>query len=158
MSQTQASPAPDTANREIIQTRTYDAPRELVYQAFTDPQHVPHWYGPNGFTITMHEMDVREGGKWRFIMHGPDGTDWDNLITYTKIVKPERLEYLHGASDEDPAHFNVIVTFEQKGNQTLLTMTSLFPTAEARAAVVSFGAIELGQQTLARLAEHLTKM
>jgi uncharacterized protein YndB with AHSA1/START domain len=91
-------------------------------------------------------------------MHGPDGTNWDNLITYTKIVKPERLEYLHGSNDEDPAQFEVVVTFEEKGNQTVLTMSSLFPTAEARAAVVSFGAIELGQQTLARLAEHLTKM
>ena len=157
MSQTASSPT-DTASREIIQKRTYDAPRELVFQAFTDPQHLPHWYGPNGFTITMQGMDFREGGKWRFIMHGPDGTNWDNLITYTKIVKPERLEYLHGSNDADPAQFEVVVTFEEKGNQTVLTMSSLFPSAEARGAVVSFGAIELGQQTLARLAEHLTKM
>jgi uncharacterized protein YndB with AHSA1/START domain len=146
-----------TADREIIQQRTYDAPRELVFQAFTDPEHVPHWFGPNGFTITMREMDVRVGGKWRFIMHGPDGTDYDSCITYTKIVKPERLEYLHG-TDAEPDQFYVTVTFEQEGAKTKLTMLSLFPTVEARQAVESFGAVELGQQTLARLAEHLTKM
>jgi len=154
MSQTTAP----TTDREIIQKRTFDAPRELVFQAFTDPAHLQHWFGPGGFTITMRGMDFREGGKWSFIMHGPDGTDYDNLITYTKIVKPERLEYLHGTSEQDPEHFRVVVTFEQSGSQTVLTMNSLFPTAEARAAVVSFGAIELGQQTLAKLAEHLTKM
>src|SRR6266852_4602923 len=78
-------------DREIVITRLLDAPRELAFQAWTEPQHVAHWWGPNGFTNTIHEMDVRPGGVWRFIMHGPDGTDYKNEIVYVEVVKPERL-------------------------------------------------------------------
>ena len=65
-----------TADREIVATRVFDAPRDLVFRMWTDPAHIVHWWGPNGFTTTIHEMDVRPGGMWRFIMHGPDGVDY----------------------------------------------------------------------------------
>jgi uncharacterized protein YndB with AHSA1/START domain len=65
--------ATSSVDREIITSRVYDAPRELVFKAWTDPKHIARWWGPNGFTTTIHEMDVRPGGAWRFIMHGPDG-------------------------------------------------------------------------------------
>jgi uncharacterized protein YndB with AHSA1/START domain len=84
-----------TSDREIVATRVFDAPRELVFQMWTDPQHISNWYGPRGFTTTTHEMDVRPGGVWRHVMHGPDGTDYPNEIVYLEVVKPERLVYDH---------------------------------------------------------------
>ena len=85
-----------TADREIATSRVFDAPRDLVWEAWTDPKHLARWYGPNGFTVTTHEMDVRPGGVWRLTMHGPDGTDYPNLTRYVEVVRPERLVYEHG--------------------------------------------------------------
>ena len=152
------SAATATADREIVLTRLFDAPRELVFDAFTDPEHVGQWWGPNGFTTTTHEMNVRPGGVWRYIMHGPDGVDYPNKIVYHEVVKPERLVYSHGGDDDEPAHFGVTVTFADQGGKTRLTMRSIFPTAAARDKVVKeYGAIEGGNQTLARLAAYLAK-
>src|SRR3954464_2525826 len=100
----------DSADREIVAVRVFDAPRELVYKAWTDPEHVAQWWGPNGFTNTIHEMDVRPGGVWRFIMHGPDGTDYKNEVEYLEVVKPELLVYLH----ESTPKFHVTVTFDDQ--------------------------------------------
>jgi uncharacterized protein YndB with AHSA1/START domain len=90
---------PDTGDREIIITRTFDAPRERVWEAWTDPKQVIKWWGPNGFTNTLFEMDVKPGGVWRHMMHGPDGTDYPNKVVYIEVVKPERLVYSHGRDD-----------------------------------------------------------
>jgi uncharacterized protein YndB with AHSA1/START domain len=90
-------------------------------------------------------------------MHGPDGTEYDNRIEYVEIVKPERLVYLHG-SDAEPDQFRVTVSFDPLGAKTRLTMSFIFPSAEALEAVKKFGAVELGKQTLERLAEHLPKV
>lgn len=161
MTATQSVPdtASPTADREIVQTRTFDAPRELVFQAWTDPAHLPHWFGPNGFSVTMHEIDVRPGGTWRFIMHGPDGRDYTNRMVYQEIVRPERLVYLHGEDvDDDPGAFHVTILFEEVDGRTHMTQRTVFNTAAQRAGVVAFGAIELGQQTLDRLAAHLRTM
>jgi len=146
------------ASREIVITRVFDAPRELVFEAWTDPKHVAQWWGPQGFTSTVHEMDVRPGGVWTLTMRGPDGTDYPSRIAFSEVVRPERLVYWHG-DDNDPQQFHVTITFEEEGDKTTLTMRSLFPTAAARDFVVEkFGAIEGGKQTLGRLAEHLTTM
>ena len=80
--------AASTADREIAATRIFDAPRELVWKAWTDPKHVAQWWGPNGFTNTIHEMNVSPGGVWRFMMHGPDGTDYPNRIVFIEVVEP----------------------------------------------------------------------
>lgn len=145
----------DTADREILLTRVYDAPRELVFDAWTHPEHVARWWGPRGFTITTHEMDVRAGGAWRFIMHGPDGTDYDNEIIYTEVTRPERLIYGHGQRD-GIAWFNVSATFIEEDGKTRVTMHTVFPTAEARTmAIEQRGAIEGAKQTMERLAEFL---
>ena len=145
-----------TTGRELVMTRDFDAPRELVFKAFTDPKHLGKWWGPRGFSTTIHEMDARPGGMWRFMMHGPDGTDYPNRITYLEVVPPERLLYDHGTDDE-PKQFRVTVTFVEQGGKTRLTMRSLFPSVEACERVKGFGAVELGQQTLEKLAEHLAK-
>jgi uncharacterized protein YndB with AHSA1/START domain len=150
----------DLAARSIITTRLFDAPRELVFEAFTEPQHLAHWWGPNGFTLTVHSMEVRPGGTWRFVMHGPDGTDYENRIVYDEVVRPERLVYRHGGGDEvEPVQFHVTVTFEDEGGKTRLTMRALFPSAAERERVAKkYGAVEGAQQTLARLAEHLAAL
>jgi uncharacterized protein YndB with AHSA1/START domain len=146
--------SPSTADREILSIRIFDAPRELVFRMWTDPQYIIHWWGPNGFTTTTHEMDVRPGGVWRFIMHGPDGRDYPNTITYREVVPPERLVYGHG--DATSEHFQATVLFEEEGDKTKLTMRMVFPTAAAREQVVKeFGAIEGNRQTLGRLEEYL---
>ena len=149
-----------TADREIVLTRVFDAPRELVFRAYIGPEHVPHWWGPRGFTITVHEMDVRPGGVWRFLMHGPDGTDYPNRIVFREVVEPERLVFDHGDDvDGDPDAFHVTVTFEDLGGgRTRLTSRMVFRTAEQRAGVESFGAVELGQQSLDQLAEYLATL
>ncbi len=146
-----------TSSREIVFTRLFDAPRELVFKAWTEPQHVAQWWGPKGFTTTVHEMDVRPGGVWRFIMHGPDGVDYKNKIVFIEVVKPERLVYNHGADEEgDPGQFRVTVTFAERGGKTRLTMQGLFESAAERDKVVKeFGAIEGGNQTLDRLKDYL---
>ena len=150
----------DISNREIVITRTLNAPRELVWKAWTTPEHVQHWWGPNGFTNTIHEMEVKPGGVWRFMMHGPDGTDYPNKIIFEEVVKPEKLVYRHSRDDEnDPYYFRSTVTFEETGGKTLVTLRVLFTTAEERErAIKEVGAIEGGKQTLGRLDQYLTKM
>ncbi|MFM9281154.1 SRPBCC family protein [Paenibacillus jiagnxiensis] len=142
-------------DREIVVNRLFDAPRELVFTTWTDPEHLTHWLGPKGFTITVQEFDVRPGGVWRYIMHGPDGTDYLNKITYREVVSPEKLVYSHGDGDEDES-FRVTVTFAEQGKQTELTMRMQFKTVEELEQVVKeYGAIEGAKSTFDRLAERL---
>lgn len=146
-----------TADREIVITRLFDAPRELVFRAWTEPQHLVHWWGPKGFTNTFHQADIRPGGVWRFTMHGPDGANYPNRIVFDEIVKPERLIYSHsGGEDNDVALFQGIVTFVEEDAKTRVTLRMVFPTPAERDLVVQrFGAIEGGEQTFGRLARHL---
>jgi uncharacterized protein YndB with AHSA1/START domain len=155
------SPATSTKDREIVITRVFDAPRELVFEMWTDPKHLVHWWGPRGFTTTVQEMDVRPGGQWRKIMHGPDGANYPNHSVFLEVVKPERLVYTNGGRKEGGSwvEFEQTVVFEDLGGKTRVTMRLLFPSAEERDRVVSeFNAIEGGNQTLDRLAEKLTEM
>lgn len=147
------------ADREIVTVRVLDAPRELVYLAWTEPRRVAQWWGPSGFTNTVHEMDVRPGGVWRFEMHGPDGVDYPNKIVYDEVVEPERLAYTHGSGEEDDlAAFQVAVSFAERGGETELTMRMRFASASDRdKAVEDFGAIEGANSTMDCLADHLAK-
>ncbi|MDB5033078.1 MAG: hypothetical protein JWQ98_319 [Chlorobi bacterium] len=144
-------------DREIVITRVFDAPRQLVFRAWTDPNHVGQWWGPKGFTTTTHEMDVRPGGVWRFVLHGPDGVDYNNRIDYLEVLEPERLVYAHGDGSEDgPPQFHTTVTFVDRDGGTELTMRAVFASAGERArAVKEVGAIEGGNQTLDRFGEYL---
>src|SRR5262245_61006115 len=83
----------DSDPRAMVGMREFDAPRELVWTAWTDPKHLSQWWGPDGFTTTTSAFDMRPGGVWRFVMHGPDGRDYENRVTFDEIVKPERLVY-----------------------------------------------------------------
>ncbi len=86
--------------RAIVGMREFDAPRDLVFSAFTDPRHLAQWWGPNGFTTTTLSFDMRPGGVWRFVMHGPDGRDYQNRITYEEVVPPQRIVYRLGGGDD----------------------------------------------------------
>ena len=147
-------------NREIVIERLLNAPRELVYEAWTDPRHIINWWGPAGFTNTFSQMIVAPGGVWEFVMHGPDGTDHPNRVVFKEVVKPERLVYVHSSGIEhDPNEFVATITFESRGDKTLLTMSALFTSANARdMAVRKVGAIEGGNQTIDRLEAHLDSM
>lgn len=149
----------DLSDREIVHTRLLDAPRELVWEAWTDPRHVAQWWGPNGFTNTIQEMNVTPGGVWRLVMHGPDGTDYPNRMTFHEVVRPERLVYSHDSDqDDDENQFHVTVTLDDEGGKTRLVMRALFASAAARAKVVEeYGAIEGGTQTLNHLEQFLAQ-
>ena len=142
--------------RSIVTVRLIDAPRELVFDAFTNPDHLARWWGPDGFTTTTHAFDMRPGGEWRFTMHGPDGRDYENHIAYDEIVRPERIAYTHGG-DNGAVQFQSTVTFEDLGGKTRLTMRGVFASKERRDWVEeNYGAVEGAKQTLARLDEFLT--
>ena len=161
MAERKLSPIEDTSGREIVITRLFDAPREMVWAAWTDPKQVVQWWGPRGFTTTIQEMDVRPGGVWRLVMRGPDGAEYPNKSVFTEVVKPERIVFSHGGGRKgDPgAQFESTWTFEAQGNQTKLTLRMLFVSAEARDLVVkTYNAIEGGNQTLDRLGEKLAQM
>ncbi|CAG7627218.1 hypothetical protein PAESOLCIP111_02893 [Paenibacillus solanacearum] len=145
-------------DRELIIQRVFQAPRETVYDAWTNPAHLPHWWGPKGFTLTVLEIDVRPDGVWRYVMHGPDGTDYDNKITYREVERPERLVYSHG-DNEDDEQFRVTVTFAEQGFATGLSMRMQFKSAaELEKVVKEYGAIEGAKQTLDRLEAQLACM
>jgi uncharacterized protein YndB with AHSA1/START domain len=148
-----------TTDREIVVSRLINAPRALVFDAWTDAKHISNWWGPRGFSTTTEVMDVKAGGEWRFIMHGPDGTDYKNKIVYVEVVKPERLVYRHSGVGKDEAiKFESTVTFVEQGGKTNVTLRMVFATAAERDfAVEKYGAIEGGEQTLERLAEHVTR-
>ena len=147
------------SDREIIISRVFDAPREVVWEAMADPRQVVKWWGPRGFTTTIEEMNVKPGGIWKHVMRGPDGTEYPNRSIFTEVVKPERIVYTHSGGKKGGPEVQKVFTWTfdvVEGNKTRLTIRQLYPSAEARDLIVrEYGAIEGAKQTLARLAEHL---
>lgn len=141
-------------SRTISTSRLINAPCDLVFKVFTEAKHIDAWWGPTGFRNETHEMGFFVGGLWRYTMHGPDGKAWPNWIRYKQIIPLQLLVYDHGGEMDEPAHFEGSTTFETQGDQTLVTLRLLFPTAEARDATIKFGAVAGGEQTLARLADY----
>src|SRR3954452_6637666 len=121
-----------TADRDIAISRVISAPRELVFEAFTQVRHLSRWWGPEGFTTTTRAFEFRVGGVWDFVMHGPDGTDYLEWITWTEITPPERIAMLHGEFRDDPNAFESVLTFGADGAATLIAMRTVFPTKELR--------------------------
>src|SRR3954453_1136474 len=119
-----------TAEREIVISRVIDASRDLVFDAFTEVRHLSRWWGPEGFTTPTRACDFREGGECDFVMHGPDGTDYQEWISWTEIVPPERIALRHGESRGDPNAFESVLTFAPDGAATRIEMRTVFPTKE----------------------------
>lgn len=148
----------DMAGREIAATRVFDAPRELVFGCWFEPEHISNWWGPKGFTTTTHEMDARPGGVWRFTMHGPDGRDYANKVVYREIVRPERLVYRHtGEGNDDSVRFVVTITFTEKAGKTEVAFRMVLDTRTMCEEAAQFGAVEGLHDTMARLAAHLAQ-
>ena len=142
----------NTADREITISRLFNAPIDLVWEVWTNPEHIKNWWGPNGFTNTIFTMDVQPGGIWDFVMHGPDGTDYKNKCRYVEIVKPEKIVFDHISGQK----FTATITFEKQDNKTLLTWRMLFDTAEEFIQVVkTFKADEGIKQNVAKLETYL---
>ena len=141
---------------EIVLTRTVHAPRQRVWQMFTQAEHIQLWWGPNGFTNTVQSMDVRVGGLWRYVMHGPDGTDYTNWIRYTTLTPPAHMAYAHGGDDPEHAEFHAEVDLQDLGDRTQVTLRLLLASAEQRAKLVEFGAVQGGEQTLERLDAYVS--
>ena len=160
-----AETAPDTsaqsaaADREIVISRVIDAPRELVFEAFTEVRHLSKWWGPEGFTTTTRAFEFHVGGAWDFVMHGPDGTDYQEWIRWTEITPPDRIALLHGEFRDDPNTFESVLTFAPDGAATRIVMHTVFPTKQRRdEAVEKYHAIEGGRQTLDNLAAYVTEI
>jgi uncharacterized protein YndB with AHSA1/START domain len=144
------------ADREIAISRVIDAPAEVVFEAFTAVQHLSQWWGPEGFWTTTTSFEFRVDGEWDFVMHGPDGTDYSEWITWTEIAPPERIAFRHGESRDDPNTFETIIAFEPDGAATRVEMRTVFPTkAQRDEAVEKYRAVEGGTQTLANLASYV---
>ncbi|OCT12954.1 polyketide cyclase [Paenibacillus pectinilyticus] len=137
---------------ELIASRVFDAPRDLVYEAWTNPDHLAKWWGPNGFTNTFHEFDLRPGGAWQFVMHGPNGVDYPNKSEFVEIG-PERIVLRHLSAP----HFQITAILEDLGSQTKLTFRQLFSTASEFNAASKY-APEANEQNLDRLGIQLQKM
>jgi uncharacterized protein YndB with AHSA1/START domain len=143
------------SDRELTISRLLDAPRELVWEMWTNPEHIKHWWGPNGFTNTIYKMDVKKGGEWDFIMHGPDGKDFRNKHIFVELVKPEKIVLLHATAPK----FQMEATFTTQGNKTLMTLNSKFESAEQLQEVIKLVKADEGlKQNVDKLEEYITKV
>lgn len=162
-SSTQGATPMASSDREIVITRVLNAPRELVWQAWTDPDHIAQWFGPKGFTARVPEYDLRPGGRSEVIMIGPDGAEYPSVGVFLDVVPFERIvttdefgpDYQPPEGVELPEGMVLTATFESLGPQTRLTLRISHPTAESRRKHEEMGVVAGWQSTLDCLDEHL---
>jgi uncharacterized protein YndB with AHSA1/START domain len=142
------------SDREIVMTRVFDAPRALVFDAYTNPEHLPHWFGPRGWTLPVCEIDLRPGGAWRFVLRGPDGAEMGMRGVYQQIAPPERLVSTESFDDYPGETLNTLILSEED-SKTTYTVTVLYPSKEVRDAVLESGMQEGAAESFDRLAEYL---
>lgn len=142
---------------EISITRVYDAPVQIVWNAWTDPAQVAQWWGPRGFTLTSHHKELRPGGIWHYTMHGPDGVNYPNKTVYHEVEECKKLVYDHGGYDDRPPLFRVTVRFSASGDKTIMEMTMTLPLPEEAESMRKFIQAAGGNATWDRLAEFLTE-
>lgn len=147
-------------DREIVLTRLIDAPRDLVFAAWSDPEQIQAWFGPEGMTIETREIDLRPGGVWRFDMVAGGGVRYTNRMRFLRMEAPALIEVEHGSDmDDDPERFGMLVSFdEQSDGKTVLTLRQMHPSKTLRDTKIGFGAVEYGGQTLQKLAAHVAKL
>jgi uncharacterized protein YndB with AHSA1/START domain len=144
-------------DREIVLSRVIDAPRSVVYSAWTDPDQIVKWFGPEGMMIETREIDLTPGGVWRFDMVASDGARYSSRMVFLRLVAPALIEVEHGSDqDNDPGRFRMLVTFDQQSDgKTVLTLRQMHPSREQRERTIGFGAVVYGGQTLEKLALHV---
>jgi uncharacterized protein YndB with AHSA1/START domain len=154
-----AATEPEEA-RSIVIERLIGAPRELVFKVFATAEHLAHWWGPTGFSITTFAFDFQPGGVWRFVMHGPDGRDYQNRLVFQVIEPPARIVTRHGGGDDvEPASHEMRVSLEPDGDKTRLTWRLVFKSIAERDRIArEYGAVEGGQQTVGRLADYAAEL
>jgi uncharacterized protein YndB with AHSA1/START domain len=144
----------NTKDRELIISRKLNAPVELVWEVWTKPEHIANWWGPNGFTNSITKMDMRPGGEWHLVMHGPDGTDYKNKSVFKEIIPFKKIVYEHISAPK----FITTIDFEEQGDQTLINWHMLFESAEQFIQVVkTFKADEGLKQNIEKLIVYLEK-
>ena len=146
-------------DREVVIARVVEAGRDRAFAAWADPAQIVRWFGPAGFELRTRAIDIRPGGVWDFDMVAPDGTVFPNRMDFLRIEAPGLIEVAHGSgADPDPDRFRMLVTFDaQENGKTVVTLRQLHPSSDRRRAVIGFGAVEYGGQTLDKLARHLTE-
>ncbi|MBA3381607.1 MAG: SRPBCC family protein [Actinobacteria bacterium] len=146
------------SEREIVMTRTFDAPRELVFEAHSKAEHMKEWWGPRGFTMPVCEMDFRPGGAYRFVQRGPDGEEHGFRGEFREIVRPERIVWTF-EYEGMPGNVSVdTLTLEEEDGRTTITATSVFDSVEQRDGMLESGMETGAAETYDRLAELLEKM
>ena len=145
----------NTNDRELVLTRVFNAPVDLVWEVWSQPEHIAHWWGPDGFTCTVHKMDLRPGGEWNLVLHGPDGTDFDNQSFFREVIPMKKLVYEHVSYPWIMA----TIDFEAQGEQTKIRWHMLFESAEVFHQVVRvYGAAEGQKQNAEKLATYLNTL
>ncbi|MGH8258707.1 MAG: SRPBCC domain-containing protein [Steroidobacteraceae bacterium] len=145
-------------DKEIVLSRVIDAPKDQVFRAWIEPEHMFRWFGPRGFHCDVREAGAaRAGAMWRFAMIAPNGHRYDSRMVFLEVIPNERLVLDHGADkDDDPHRFRVTITFDQQSDgKTVLTLRQLHPSKAQRDGTIGFGAVELGYQTLDKMDEYL---
>lgn len=145
------------SEREIVITRVVEAPRRLVFEAMTQPEHVPRWYGPRGWSLPVCEIDFRPGGAWRFVCRGPDGTEMGMRGVYQEIDAPDRVVSTESFDDYPGESLNAVALAEE-GGRTTITTTVAYPSREVRDAVLESGMPEGASQTYDRLADYVRSL
>ena len=141
-------------NSALQTTRIFKAPINLMWEVWTNPEHIVNWWGPNGFTGTIHKMDFQEGGEWKLTLHGPDGTNYPNRSIYKEILPFKKIVFEHF----NP-HFITTVLFEAKGEETQIEWTLLFDTVEMYEIIVKAHKADEGQkQNIEKLEKYLSKL
>jgi uncharacterized protein YndB with AHSA1/START domain len=143
------------SDREIVMTRVFEAPRHLVFEAWTRPEHVNSWWGPRTTTLPVCEIDLRPGGAWRYVVRDTDGNEYGFRGVYREVEPPARLVYTD-SFDGMPGHESLVtITFDERDGRTTLTSTTLYQSVEDRDAVLEIGMTQGAAESMDRLAEHL---
>ncbi|MGR3271290.1 hypothetical protein DU478_04720 [Thalassococcus profundi] len=145
----------DAANRTMVLTREIAAPVRKVWAAWSDPDALPRWWGPEGFSCRTMRIDLRDGGEWVFDMIGPDGTVYPNHHKYARFNLSDGIVYTLHRGENGPKHADATARFEELGGRTRVTLTMIFATTREYEEAKGFGAVDLGHQTLGKLARHV---
>ena len=141
-------------DREIVMTRVFDAPRNLVFDAFSKPELLKRWFGPRGWSLVVCEVDFKVGGKWRFVLRGPDGREMGMRGVYREIAPPERTVHIE-SFDDYPGESIVTAVFAEQNGKTTLTATVLYESQQVRDAVIKSGMEHGAAECYDKLAEFL---
>lgn len=146
------------SDHEIVVTRVVAAPRRLVFDAWTNPKHLPHWMlGPEGWTMPVCEVDLRPGGAWHFVWRGADGSEMEMRGVYQEVTPPERLVATESWGGDWPETLNTVILAEHDG-KTTITHSITYPSREARDAALQTGMTDGMSKSFDRLAEYLATL